>query len=450
MEPSIVKTVLEADLQRWFEDKARLQEICSYIVNPHELETIPKSERTRMRNSIRARFEALDRAQRVLDALIEAKCIVKNQSISTVETTQLRPDLILVSCSGNYVFVELKTQKASEREGVQELLAYSSASRSQMPFLSDFMFVIVARNWDPLLFHSVRSLIFDHKLVLPLKLLGDDHDSFQLSIQKELFDEIKFTEFYEPFFAMAPHTLATKLHSDEKDDDPSSRHYPNAYKISCEFEVTAKLIVQECKRINQSGFVLLWDNYSDSVGKILSLTVVTVNQFWKYSEANFSEIRPDMNITLPGMGRRALQGPEKPFNANSSQKLRQEKYSDELDDIFLLSDQYEKIAQRHPQSALSYDLIERHFTAEQEQSIRKRCKVHPFERGSHNNLHELLQVMKKIEKESDVLSISIFIPFGDVFDFILDQQPHCPLINNVQRFDSLIHAFSDWKKKQSC
>lgn len=126
--------IAEADLQIWFEDKSRKQTIVDYIVNHDELNTLPKWERQGIQESERVRLWGLDNAKKVFDRLSYAKHISGNRSIADKGHTQLRPDLILISEDANYILVELKTRKETERQAVQELLAYSAAMKMQLPF----------------------------------------------------------------------------------------------------------------------------------------------------------------------------------------------------------------------------------------------------------------------------------------------------------------------------
>lgn len=100
----------------------------------------------------------------------------------------------------HYLLVELKTRREAELQGIQEPPAYSAAMKTQLTFINEFMFIIVARYWDPLLTFSVRSLIMDGKHVLPLLLGFGRNDEIELCIQQTLF-AIDTSELYDPYYA---------------------------------------------------------------------------------------------------------------------------------------------------------------------------------------------------------------------------------------------------------
>lgn len=442
----MVKPLLEAELQTWFEEEALQNNICSYIVNASILEQVPNASRLKIRKSVRNRLEALDRARRVYDSLLEAHLISGNKSVSPAGSNQLRPDLVLVSDSGNYLLVELKTNKASERQAVQELLAYSSIIKMQLPFLSDFMFIIVSMHWDALLSYSVKSLILDRKFVLPLKFIVDDDGEFKLSIQSHLFDEEKITEFYDPYFAMIPSTMAVFLQKNKRDYSSSSRLYENDLFIIEQFRKAAFSILNECQRINQSGFVLVWENETQSDGKVISLTTVTVDQFWKYSDANNSGFYPEINMNVPGIERLAMSS----VLINSIESIA--KYNahgcNDNDGVFLNDEFSQLVSKKFSQSSLSFDLINRHFLPEQKDLLYRQFNICNFDVGGFNNLGDLLNSMNDIKNENGLITMRYFLTFGDISDYLLECENFTNYYGyNLKLLNQCMDGFRKWKKK---
>lgn len=435
------REITEAELQRWFEDKANMKAIGNYIENAHELETIPKWQRQGMCESELARMEALDKARKVYDALENAQYLAGNRSIADKGHTQLRPDLIMVSQDAHYLLVELKTRKETERQAVQELLAYSAAMKMQLPFLNEFMFIIVARCWDTLLTFSVRSLIMDGKHVLPLALEFGADGEFRFRILHELFD-IKFSVPYDPFYAMVPETLAVSL--PREPDNWSLRHSLRQTKLDIQnyFRRMASRIEAECRRGNQSGFVMIWSDFENYQYECINLTVVTVNQFWKYSEHLSSDVVVTLNAPTSGVER---------VKQKVAQSLREKIFSrpsfsdevlDELEEQFRSMEAYQAEARLYAQSSLSIDLLERNCDKEEEQRIEQTGFIQSFEFGGSGNLAVLLKCMSH-----SPVWIWRLSTYGDMADFLRIKST-APVLSHL-RFELFHKILEDFRASKS-
>ncbi|HAV2023599.1 TPA: hypothetical protein JHJ49_003775 [Citrobacter koseri] len=426
--------IAEADLQIWFEDKSRKQTIVDYIVNHDELNTLPKWERQGIQESERVRLWGLDNAKKVFDRLSYAKHISGNRSIADKGHTQLRPDLILISEDANYILVELKTRKETERQAVQELLAYSAAMKMQLPFTNEFMFVVVAVHWDTLLKFSVQSLIMDGKNVLPLVLESNQSGGYQLRILQSLFD-VKLKVSYDPFYAMVPYTLATTVYFDGGNDlnARKARRLITNYFRRMSFEIAA-----DCRKVRQSGFVLLWRNPLGFSSEIISMTVVTVNQYWEYNEHKPSFLHRHDGLPVNGVKR---------VQQNTAKLLRDEVYSrprvkdamlEELEDVFLSAEAWQAEASLYAQSSFSFDLIERHIDHDVETLIKQTGAIQLFECESEVNLKTLLSNMQDIKS----VQIDILSTFGDVSDFLYNKRLYRIFHNiNFATFNKLMEDF---------
>lgn len=432
--------ITETELQIWFEEKSRQRVIGNYIVNCDELKTVPKSNRRGLNASERAQMEALDKARKIVEMLEYAEHLSGNRNIASKGHTQLRPDLIMISPDGHYLLVELKTLKGTERQAVQELLAYSAAMKMQLPFVNEFMFIIVANHWDTLLSFSVRSLIMDGKHVLPLSLEITPNGELSLHIEHKLF-EMSFSEPYDPFYAMIPATLATTVyenHSYGFDSRISWTRKHSKRQVINYFHNIASQIAHECRHAKQGGFVMVWSNKESNVSECISLTVVTVNQYWKYNESIGSEVELDRgNIPEAGVKR---------VNHNVAKALRQEIHaqylrtgdiSDELDALFRSAEVWQAEANLHAQSTLSWDLIDRHSMPEQEKLIVESGCIQGFDHGGENNLKQLLCQMQGYRSGS----VEILYGYGDMADFLREKYNTDTCIMNLRDFVYTMNEF---------
>lgn len=404
--------IAEKDLQDWFVDKARKQTIADFIINSDVLDTIQNFQQKPTKESERMRLLGLNNARKVYDRLSNAKYLSGNLSVSDKGHKQLRPDLVLISEDANYLLVELKTRKGTERQAVQELLAYSAAMKMQLPFINEFIFIIVALHWDTLLTFSVQSLIMDGKLVLPLILELDQNDDYQLRIHHSIFN-IKPESPYDPFLAMVPHTIATTIYGNV--NEPRSfraRNYTLNY-----FRYLSNLISSDCRKTKQSGFTLLARSQFNRQSICLGLTVVTVNQFWEYSEHHSSGIYPNRDISKRGM-RRVHQNAAKQIHDEFYCKpIEKDDMYRELEDVFLSAEASQAEASLYAQSSLSFDLLQRYTSLEREKFIQQTGFIQSFELAGLNNLKELLSDMQ-LHRPTH---IDILSTFGDVTDFLLEK-----------------------------
>ena len=442
----MAREIAEAELQSWFEENSRHQMIGNYIVNDDVLATTPKWQRKGMRESERARMEALDKARKVYTALGDAQYLSGNRSISDEGHTQLRPDLIMISPDAHYILVELKTRKVAERQGIQELLAYSAAMKIQLPFINEFMFVIVARYWDTLLSFSVRSLIMDGKHVLPLLLEFSRNGEIQLRIQQALFD-LDTSEPYDPFYAMVPHTLATMVYQTPPADlsevwsSTKTRRDVEVYFRRLAFQISA-----ECQTVRQSGFVMVWKYMAGQSSECFNLTVVTVNQFWKYSEHLSNEIVLDRDIPATGINRVKQNAAKEARDEIYSRSLGIENSFNELEDIFLSAEAWQAEASLYAQSSLSFDLLVRHSDPEEEERIRKSGAIQQFEYGGVNNLASLMQEIEKVR----FVQINLLATFGDIADFLRERNIQSRWIYlNLADFQGMMKDFRTKKLSET-
>lgn len=273
--------ILESELQAWLTPKAEQRKILDHITNLHSLNQLAGHRRRGERAALRRSAEAYQRAIRVCRMLADAELLTDNESVAPRKFKQMRPDLTLRAEGGNYILVELKTKKSAERQGVQELLAYSAAMRVQHPHVSDFCYIVIARHWDELLRFSVLSLILDGKHVLPLGCQRKPDGDFALHIKTDLFD-FDESPYYSPIYAMSAQVIG----------GPMPR-WPSALKTRQTeyFKRMATDAAAECERIAQSGFALVWANPADSTTETISLALATVNQNWRHSDHTPDDFR---------------------------------------------------------------------------------------------------------------------------------------------------------------
>lgn len=256
---------------------------------------------------------------------------------------------------------------------MQELLAYSAAMKMQQPFTNDFMFIIVAVHWDTLLRFSVQSLIMDGKLVLPLALELSQSGEYQLRILQSLFD-FKFKDSYDPFYAMKPSTIATSINNSYNSSEAKCRI--NRYFRGLAYEIAA-----ECRKVQQSGFVISSRNLRSHGTELFSLTVVTVNQFWKYSDQASSYIDLNEGVSIRGISRVQQNAANILRDEINSRPVVRNEILDELEDAFRSAEAWQAEASLHAQSSLSSDLINKHINYETEKAIKQTGAIQEFELG---------------------------------------------------------------------
>ncbi|RQR65453.1 hypothetical protein DIE18_03095 [Burkholderia sp. Bp9125] len=401
--------VKERELQKWFVEKARANEVCKHIENLDELKgvagfgiSLDGYGKKPVRYAEEPGQRGIERARRICSLLNDDEYLFQNLSVAPAGSKQMRPDIVTVTGGGSYLLVELKTQKGPERQGVQELLAYSAAIKMQAPYVNDFIFVIVAKHWDALLCNSVRALILDGKHVLPLKWRRPEagqpqNEPFALAVMLDLF-RFDFVQHYDPWFAMIPYTLATSV-SNER----------GVRAVTNYFSRLSWQLVAECQRLLQSGFVLNWSNPTQDGGRVCSLTLVTVNQNWLFSEHTSS------------IGYEAAPQPRRAFDRllqKVADAAAEEAVSDwpdvEEDDPWWFSAKSDATGAIYPESWLSADLMERHRNDAHEEKL---YRVHEgdiglLESGQVQNLKTFVEYV--LPRQQIGLKVSSFHTFGEL------------------------------------
>lgn len=420
------KKIKESDLQTWFEDKSRRQTIADFITNTHILNTQPIIKNKNITQRDKSKIIAINKAKKVLSKLTSAKLISGNLSISERGDTQLRPDLVLISEEADYLLIELKARKETERQAVQELLAYSAAIKMQLPFSNEIMFIIVSYHWDTLLRLSVQSLIMDGKYVLPLALGFGENGEYNLHIKGSLFD-YETEHLYDPLYAMVPHTIATAFPRNKntfhkQKENVLLRHLNHIFYD----------IYRECKNDRQSGLIMLWARNLLPETTIFNLTVITVNQFWEYSESYNGLSRLIKDTSRYGMRR---------LQQNVATKLRGEIYHrednsnqeiDELDEIFLSIEKQQAEAALYPQSSRSLDLLLKYTSIDNEKTLIDNGIIELFDHASYINLESFLYTLTETH---DHINIDKAFTFGDLSDFFIKET------NSPFFFDKDVHWF---------
>ncbi|WP_186424945.1 hypothetical protein [Cupriavidus metallidurans] len=406
----------EAELQKWFEDKAERYELCDCIENLKELEQKTEALEQARRLTDKTSLAGLKRARRICDFLYTAELLSANRSVAPADSNQMRPDLVLFTESAHYILVELKTQPGPERQGVQELLAYSAAMKMQMPYVNDFVYIIVADQWDDLLWYGVRSLIMDGKYVLPLQgtkkasgNLGPEEvqPSFSLNIVLELFD-FDFTQHFEPLYALVPHTIAVDRF--RKNPRMCVRMDESLDRLDRYFVGLAKAAVADCEKLFQTGFALIWSNQTGPSSEIVSLTLATVSQHWMLSEHAPDELRTMKHGKPEGLEKLIIS------EAREARKLALK--GRDKRDVFERAFVNDDASRFFPQNDFSFDVIARHQVDSFETEMwRKGITRGLFDFGSPLSLSLFLQdlVHTGLIHEG---RLRYFLPFGELAEFI--------------------------------
>ncbi|WP_157657790.1 hypothetical protein [Burkholderia ubonensis] len=430
-------------LQKWFENTAKQNEICASIDNIEELRAKVDALALRPRQATANMHAALTRALHICDVLRDVRIIGANESIAPPDCTSMRPDVVLVTPAAQYLLIELKTKANAERQGVQELLAYSTAVRLQAHHVNDFIYIIVANDWGTLLSYGVRAMVMDGKYVLPLKCSQTKH-GFRLSINLDLF-KVQFTRPYIPDFALAPATLSIQRRVPRLNESVLDTRRLDRYFRS--IAVSAKA---ECTRLQQSGFVMVWRHPTPSgLGpkqEMVNLTLFTVNQHWRAGE-----FTPDEHHPL-------LQDPDKRPNLEGLHLRRyHEVYASEAehhpapseDDVFAVSARQVAIELAtegiFPQSTFSADVLSRLRSRRLEQEIeRNRDWFGDFEPGdSILNLNHFYQGV--VSWPGAVwMQIFPFWTFGDLADFA-ESEHALPTPQDFYGLRDYLDAFNRYK-----
>ncbi|EIF31952.1 hypothetical protein BCh11DRAFT_07508 [Burkholderia sp. Ch1-1] len=398
------KPIPESELQDWLTEKAERGEFIDYIENVSDLrDTLWHRERGERAN-VQSSKDAAQRALSICRMLADAEPFTANMSIAPAGQKQMRPDLTLLADSGNYILVELKTKKHSERQGVQELLAYSAAMRLQHPHVNEFVYVLVARRWDELLRFSVLSLIIDGKYVLPLQCRRHGEKDFLFHIRTDLFD-YDTSPFYLPTYALTPYTLAVSTTRGPRRAND---------RLTAYFEDVAQKAVDECQRVGQSGFALIWSNPMSRTDEILSLTLATVNQNWRHSEHTPGECR-HLGFEEPTRLDKIFDRQAKAIRRETLKSVKdQGRRPDDLDKAWA----NERTLSLRSDSGLSGDLIEKYRNRDKEDEFRSKDGNHlSFDSESVQNLSVFLQYLY----HNAILAYGRLIgfkAFGDLADYV--------------------------------
>lgn len=397
----------EAWLQDWFETRAQENSLCSAITNTSDLDGRLEYLKSRNKRTEDIERAGLEHAKDICRSLLEATILAADRSVSLNTSSQMRPDVILYTGGANYILVELKTKAAAERQGVQELLAYSAAIKLAYPYVNEFLFIVVAGAWDVLLQRSVQALIMEGRRILPLQWSHDVTHAYgvrgmqkedvleqlRLKIRLDLFN-MRFVQPYDPFYAMSSSTLGVTV----TDGAVSrARHYLGGVGFKA---------VRACQGMQQSGFVVGWTNPVDRYGYcLMSLVLVTVNQHWLYSEYLPSDFEPSDLGKPIGVGKLLDKKANSVYGKHT-------KGLDE-DDFFGRSRAYCAVEELHPQSSLSYEVLERHRDIDAERHMEESWRNPSFEQGDDCNLKHLLGRLGGLSN----IRANVFLPFGELADF---------------------------------
>lgn len=361
--------VPEIWLQRWFEQTALNHELATVLTNYDEL-----SERLARLVESDKRMEdvqrlGLARALKICRHIDSSELFAANRDVTLDAGIQMRPDILLGTEGAHYILVELKTRAGAERQGVQELLAYSTAIKLRHPYVNDFLYIVVAGAWEPLLARSVQALILDGKPVLPLKWIchqlpgppppTDDPEfpaallnQFELEIKLDLFD-MNFIQSYDPFFALETSTLGVIA--------PAK----GTFEIKRYFSNLAHRLTQHCHSLCQTGFVLVWSNSTNDVrADVMSVTVATVNQNWLHHQNTPFDFVPVADDPLIGV--------EKLLHSQASVRRQRRAKGAASGDFWTHARAGEDASLLRPQSSLSYEVLERHRDVAWESLLKNR------------------------------------------------------------------------------
>ncbi len=431
----------EKFLQKWFEKAAKQNEICASIENIEELRAKVADLSRARRHSTASMCAALTRALHICEVLQDVRLIGANESIAPPDCSSMRPDVVLVTPAAQYLLIELKTKPEAERQGVQELLAYSTAIKLQAHHVNDFIYIIVANDWGTLLSYGVRAMMMDGKHVLPVQ-CSQTASGFSLRINLELF-EFQYVRPYLPGYALSPATLAVQ------------RRLPGPYdsvvahiKLDKYFWRLALSARAECTRLQQSGFLMAW-RHPTSPGsfhaqEMVNLTLFTVNQHWRAGEDTPAEHHPreqDPN-KMRGLDGLHLRRYHDVYDAEMARHPEPEE-----DDFFADAARHEAAALEaegiFPQSTFSADVLSRFRSQSLEQALENnRDWFGGFELGAPNfNLnHFFLSV--PAWPGAILMDIWRFFSFGDVADFADSTQG----LSNPTDFFSLQEYFAEFHR----
>lgn len=418
-----IKETPENQLQQWFVRAALGNTVVDSIRNKNELQCEPDGADRSRSDTER---NGLAKAARICEILETATFIAGDKSISPRGYEATKPDLLLLTSTAHPVLVELKTKKNAEREGVQELLAYSAAMKMQSPFLNEILYIIIAGHWTTLLDLSVRELIHDGKHVLPLRWFRDG-DDFHFDIRTELF-KFEQSEPYEAMQALVPHTFwIEKPVGGFKKDDALVYRY---------FSGLLSAIYQDCARLRQSGFVAIYSLPVNSAWEAYTLAVATVDQNWLWHR-----------------GLSQTTGVERDSKAKGYRKIVNQVFQGALgpgwgcsEDFFEDAAAYQRALQFRPSSTLSYDLVAKYRIEQEEAGCLERFRPHsPHTQFDERGFEDLSQYLNGFSADAEAgLTIRSFLAFGDLEAFRKNSWRGHP--ETYLDLFMLLDAFSESKK----
>jgi hypothetical protein len=417
------ESIPEAKLQQWFEQAVEDNILADAIQNIAQLEERLRQLQVDGKVTDQVAREGLRNALDIYRHLHEAETLSANESIALQGYSQMRPDLVLHTSSAHYVLVELKTRSGPERQGVQELLAYSAAIKMAMPYVNDMLYIIVANSWDALLQFSVRSLILDGKRVLPLQWTSSTDGGFKFKVRLDLF-QFDFVQQYDPFYALSAATFAC------------TRPKHTVARVSNYFGQHAAAALADCRRMQQCGFILIWSRiWPDDDGFTQNTTLLTLNQHWRESEylpADFEEATEYRALGIVRVIHKQVEQICTPLLTGS----------DDGDiDIYRINLAADERSRRFPQNGASYEILQRRRNKAREEQLKARDKrIHDFETGDFANLKRFADMLTQ---EADCIRVQHFVPFGEFEDFA--RQENRLTCHRVDDIIELLDLFRGYK-----
>lgn len=391
------ESIPEAQLQQWFERAVEQNILTDAIQNIGQLEERLGQLQSNARVTDQVARDGLENALDIYRHLREAEALSANESIALEGYSQMRPDLVLHTSSAHYLLVELKTSAAPERQGVQELLAYSAAIKMAMPYANDTLYIIVANSWDTLLQFSVRALILEGKRVLPLQWSSPTAGNFEFNVRLDLF-EFDFVQQYDPFYALSAATFAC------------TRPAWTVAGVSGYFGWHMKRALADCRRMQQCGFILTWSRaWPGDSDRTLNTTLLTLNQHWRESEYLPPDFQENTEYRPPGIARVIYKQV-----ARICDPLLAADQDEDLD-IYRMNLAADERARHFPQNGASYEILQRRRHPAWEHKLQTLDnRVYGFETVSYANLKRFVTMLAQ---EANFIRIVHFAPFGEFEDF---------------------------------
>lgn len=264
----------ESALQTWFEERLADETLREHITNVNSFHQWFSELSERKRNAELRTYAWVRRAQYPLAALCHSDKILANQSMHAQGESQKRPDFLLQDDNGAYTLVELKTNRQAERQGIQELLAYTAELHQQVPFLVAVYLVMVARHWDDSLTNASKGALLAGVCLLPLRVLGDLDNGIKLEINLDVLRAPTPAPIHAPS-ALTPYVLARATTS------PSDEHQ-TVRKLTD----LSKRVQRECQKVAQTGFVCVWRAKVDQdvLHPTIGITLFSVDQNWMFGD----------------------------------------------------------------------------------------------------------------------------------------------------------------------